>query len=99
MPTNPAAFLNRPGAPGTDDLVTTVLGSAEVLSGKSTYDQSFDAGHTAVRALELAIAETDTRGSAFQPLEPVQYVDATQRREVTPQLTAEGTVNLDLDIR
>jgi type IV pilus assembly protein PilQ len=29
----------------------------------------------------------------------VQYVDATLRLEVTPQITAEGTVNLDLDIR
>ncbi len=29
----------------------------------------------------------------------VQYVDATLRLEVTPQITAEGTVNLELDIR
>ena len=29
----------------------------------------------------------------------VQYVDATLRLEVTPQITAEGTVNLDIDIR
>jgi type IV pilus assembly protein PilQ len=29
----------------------------------------------------------------------VQYVDATLRLQVTPQITAEGTVNLDLDIR
>jgi len=28
----------------------------------------------------------------------VQYVDATLRLEVTPQITAEGTVNLDLNI-
>jgi type IV pilus assembly protein PilQ len=29
----------------------------------------------------------------------VQYVDATLRLQVTPQITAEGTVNLDLDVR
>jgi len=29
----------------------------------------------------------------------VQYVDATLRLEVTPQITAEGTVNLDIDIK
>ncbi|MEE4273476.1 MAG: type IV pilus secretin PilQ [Thermoanaerobaculales bacterium] len=29
----------------------------------------------------------------------VQYVDATLRLQVTPQITAEGTVNLDVDIK
>ncbi len=29
----------------------------------------------------------------------VQYVDATLRLEVTPQITAEGTVNLEIDIK
>jgi type IV pilus assembly protein PilQ len=29
----------------------------------------------------------------------VQYVDATLRLQVTPQITAEGTVNLELDVR
>ena len=29
----------------------------------------------------------------------VQYVDATLRLEVTPQITAEGTVNLDISIK
>jgi type IV pilus assembly protein PilQ len=29
----------------------------------------------------------------------VQYVDATLRLEVTPQITAEGTVNMEIDIR
>jgi type IV pilus assembly protein PilQ len=29
----------------------------------------------------------------------VQYVDATLRLEVTPQITAEGTVNLDINIK
>ena len=29
----------------------------------------------------------------------VQYVDATLKLEVTPQITAEGTVNLDIDIK
>ena len=29
----------------------------------------------------------------------VQYVDATLRLQVTPQITAEGTINLDIDIR
>ncbi|MCU0304650.1 MAG: type IV pilus secretin PilQ [Thermoanaerobaculales bacterium] len=29
----------------------------------------------------------------------VQYVDATLRLQVTPQITAEGTVNLDIDIK
>ena len=29
----------------------------------------------------------------------MQYVDATLRLQVTPQITAEGTVNLDIDIK
>ena len=50
IPDNPLSFINAPGAIGTNDLVTTVLTSAEMLSGATTYDDSFNLTQTLLQA-------------------------------------------------
>jgi len=77
MPDDPQFYINFPGV--GDDLVTTVLNSAEVVSGKSTYDLSFNGGSTLVQAVELTIAETRTNGGIFTPIERIHYTDAIGR--------------------
>ena len=76
LPDLPAFFINVPSPAGLDDLVTTILNSAEVVSGNKTYDDNFNATMTAVRAIELNIAETATSGGIFVPSERVHFVDA-----------------------
>jgi hypothetical protein len=79
MPDLPDFFVNFPSPAGLDDLVTTILNSAEVVFGNGTYDDNFNATMTAVRAIELTIAETRTSGGAFVPTERVHFADATGR--------------------
>ena len=79
LPDLPAFFINVPSPAGLDDLVTTILNSAEVVFGNGTYDDNFNATLTAVRAIELTIAETRTSGGIFVPTERVHYVDANGR--------------------
>ncbi len=74
IPTNPALFINPIGATGS--LVSTVLGSAEVVSGKTTYNNSFNVAKTLVQAREFPIHETSTTGG-FTPTEFIHYADAT----------------------
>ena len=73
MPTDPLEFINWPGA--TQDLVTTVLQSAETAVVGS-YDDSFDAGQTLLQARRFNIQETATRGGGFVPGERIHYTDA-----------------------
>jgi uncharacterized protein (TIGR03382 family) len=75
MPTDPLTFINRAGA--LDDLVTTVLNSAEFVAGTGTYDDSFDPAQTLLQAREFLIQETATRGGGFVPTERIHYADAT----------------------
>jgi hypothetical protein len=74
IPTDPLEFINV-AAPG-GDLVATVLGSAEVLSGASTYVGSLNLGNTLVKAREFLFPEVPTKGSGFTPTERIYYADA-----------------------
>jgi hypothetical protein len=80
LPDDPLFYINAPGAPGTSDLVSTVLGSAEVLSGTGTYDDSFNLTQTLVQAKEFDIVPAvSTVGSGFTPTERIHYADALGR--------------------
>ncbi|MEE8558344.1 MAG: hypothetical protein V3T14_10715, partial [Myxococcota bacterium] len=95
MPDDPVLFINPPSAPGLPDLLTTILSSAEVQSGKLTYAGSVTAA--AVRALELTIPETWTAGGTFVPTERVHFVDATGRAEAgSPFLDASSARGFEL---
>ncbi|MFQ5430091.1 MAG: hypothetical protein ACE5E1_07245, partial [Phycisphaerae bacterium] len=76
MPDLPLFFINFPSLAGLDDLVTTILNSAEVVFGNKTYEDNFNATLTAVRGIELTIGETRTSGGTFVPTERVHYADA-----------------------
>jgi hypothetical protein len=80
LPDNPLFYINAPGAPGTSDLVSTVLGSAEVLTGTGTYDGSFNATQTLVQAKEFDIVPAAwTVNGGFTPTERIHYADALGR--------------------
>jgi hypothetical protein len=80
LPDNPLFYINAPGAPGTSDLVSTVLGSAEVLTGTGTYDASFNATQTLLQAKEFdIIPATRTTNGGFTPTERIHYADALGR--------------------
>lgn len=80
LPDNPLFYINAPGAPGTSDLVSTVLGSAEVLTLTGTYDASFNATHTLVQAKAFdIIPATRTTNGGFTPTERIHYADALGR--------------------
>jgi hypothetical protein len=72
IPTDPLLFINPSGTTG--DLVSTVLGSAEVVAGKTTYTNSFNLANTLVQAREFPIHETSTTGG-FTPTEFIHYAD------------------------
>ncbi len=83
MPVVPQFFINAPSPAGLDDLVTTIITSAEVLVGNGTYDNNFDVPPpfninipTVVRAIEMNIAETRTSGGVYTPTETVHFVAA-----------------------
>ena len=77
MPTNPLAFINAPGTGG--DLVSTVLGSAEVVSGRATYENSLNAASTLVQAVEFTFAAPVPTTGGFTPLERVYYANSLGR--------------------
>lgn len=80
LPDNPLFYINAPGAPGTSDLVSTVLGSAEVVTGTGTYDDSFNATQTLVQAKEFVINPPAwTMNSGFTPTERIHYANALGR--------------------
>ncbi|NOT00182.1 MAG: hypothetical protein HOP29_06100 [Phycisphaerales bacterium] len=76
---DPAFYIELPGPPGEPSLVQAVLQSAEVQSGASTYDNSFDVGLTVLRAIRFNLPDTFTFGGFFTPTETLQFVDATGR--------------------
>ncbi|MDE0886300.1 MAG: hypothetical protein OSB70_12300 [Myxococcota bacterium] len=73
MPTDPALFINPLGT-GTD-LVDVVLNSAEVVSGATSYANSFNAAKTLVQARNFSLPGTPTTGG-FTPNERIHYADA-----------------------
>ncbi|MBW2387514.1 MAG: hypothetical protein JRG89_03680 [Deltaproteobacteria bacterium] len=74
IPTDPLFFINPPSA--SSDLVTTVLGSAEVVSGAATYADSFNLGQTLVQAREFLIGDVPTTGG-FTPQERIHYANSS----------------------
>ncbi len=76
MPDDPNFFVNFPSPAGLDDLVTTILNSAEVVAGNGTYEDSFNGSMTLVRAIELTIGETLTKDGPFTPTEGIYFADA-----------------------
>ena len=75
MPKLDEEGINVPSPAGLDDLVTTVLNSAEMASDGSTYFGSFNDDRTLVRAIRVNIPETNTRGGSFVPTERVHYAN------------------------
>ncbi len=80
MPDDPAFYINPASPAGLDDLVTTILNSAEVLAGNDTYDENIssngiNSNGAAVRAVEFTIGETWTSGGSFTPTEPLYFAD------------------------
>jgi hypothetical protein len=75
-------WLQPPGVDGADDFATTVLNSAEVVSGSSAYDDSIsvcfiDPFPTVIKGVRFNVPDTFTFGGTFSPTEPVNFVDAT----------------------
>ncbi|MEE2665965.1 MAG: hypothetical protein VX681_17770 [Myxococcota bacterium] len=74
MPDSQAFYINP--SSGVDNLVSTVVSSAERVL-HTTYDTgTFNASFTAVRAIELGIPDVRTSGGVFTPIEPVHFADA-----------------------
>ncbi len=74
FPATEVDFINAAGISG--DLVNTVLNSAKVVSGSSTYAGSINTSQTGIRAIELNIPETATSGGTFSPSEFLYFADA-----------------------
>lgn len=77
-------WLNPAGPAGRLDLSSTVLNSAEVLSGTGTYDESIAIDvscvdpptiRTVVQAINLNVPDTKTFGGTFIPSELVHFAD------------------------
>ena len=73
MPTDPTEYINPVGTGA--NLVNKVLNSAEVASGATTYNQSFNAGETLVKAREFIMGNVPTTGG-FIPSDRINYSDA-----------------------
>ena len=73
--TDDTAYINAAGAP--EDLATTVRTSAKVVSGSSAYAAALNAGQTAVRAIQIAIPETLTKGGTFSASEVLFFANST----------------------
>lgn len=86
FPSSERDFINASSPTGAD-LVTTLLGSAEVRRSKGTYDGSVNRSRTAIRAIEVNLPETRTTGGEFTARTPVFVanrfgnVPADKRRE------------------
>ena len=76
LPDEEGEYINTPGAPGMPDLLTTVLTSAEMLSGAITYNESFDGNQENVQALRINTPDTLTVGGSFSPSEHLYFADA-----------------------
>ncbi|MCB9854228.1 MAG: hypothetical protein H6818_00970 [Phycisphaerales bacterium] len=76
MPDSELLYINAVSPAGLGDLVTTVLGSADMVSGSESYIDNSNAAGTLVKAVELHIGETRTSGGTFVPDERVHFVDA-----------------------
>jgi hypothetical protein len=74
-----AEYVNAPGPPGRLDLVQTVLQSAEMQSGASSYADVFNLTSTAIRATRVNPPDNLTSGGTFTPTEPVYFADPTGR--------------------
>lgn len=72
MPTDPLFFINPASA--SSDLISTVLGSAEMVSGASTYLDSLNPAQTLVQARKFNLDAPTTGG--FTPTERIHYADA-----------------------
>lgn len=72
----PSPFINAAGAPGTDDLVTTLLTSAKVASGSTAYDSSVSTLPSGLKAIAFSIPETSTFDGMFSPSEQLCFADA-----------------------
>lgn len=100
FPQTEAEYINVPGAPGTDDLVTTVLNSAKIASGSTAYDSSLNAAQTAVKAIEIAIPETFTKNGTFSASEFLFFAndrgDVFNQRSGLSRVTTDRTFELAL---
>lgn len=76
---DPGTGINPAGPLGRLDLVQTVLQSAEVLSGATTYDDSFDGAQTVIRAIRFNCPDTFTFDGTFTPSENMHFVDSVGR--------------------
>lgn len=98
FPALEADYINAVGAPGTDDLAATVVNSAKVQSGSAAYDGSLNGTETAVKAIEIPIVETVTRGAEFVPSARLYFADAGgdifERRSGLFAATTERTFEL-----
>lgn len=69
------AYINPAGPPGRLSLVQTVVQSAEVLSGATSYDETVNATHTGLRGTRVNFPDTLTFGGSFSPSEAVYFFD------------------------
>jgi hypothetical protein len=74
---DPGLFLTWPGPAGRPNLYQTVVGSAEVVSGATTYDDAIDSGAQAIRAIRLNVPDTLTYGGSFTPAESLFFAADT----------------------
>jgi len=77
MPDSQLFYINPFSA--VDNLVSTVLTSAERTLHSTYSTGTFNAPFTAVRAIELGIPDVRTSGGIFTPLEPVHFADPVGR--------------------
>lgn len=72
-------WLNPTGAPGELSLVQTILTSAEVASGATTYEGSIgvcdDNGQSVAKAIRLNVPDTKTYDGMFSPSEAVHFAN------------------------
>ncbi|TWT40448.1 hypothetical protein RAS1_41580 [Phycisphaerae bacterium RAS1] len=81
---DPLTYVNPPGPAGRPDLVQTVLSSAEVLSGATTYEESFNVTFTALRGTRVNVSDTQVYGGSFTPAERINFA-ATSGRVSDPR--------------
>ncbi|MCG8404708.1 MAG: hypothetical protein MI923_05870 [Phycisphaerales bacterium] len=74
FPLDELSFINAAGT--TDDLVNTLKNSAK-FAASSTYAASINGSETGVRAIEIALPETRTKGGTFSPSEFLFFIDST----------------------
>ncbi|MDO8631091.1 MAG: hypothetical protein Q7R41_11425, partial [Phycisphaerales bacterium] len=75
MCTDETEYINVLGA--TEDLATTVRTSAKVVSGSTAYEGALNATRTAVRAIQIPIPETLTKGGSYSASEFLFFGNST----------------------